>query len=147
MNGYIAARQSLKMSGNPDKSLTRHRRAFAGTVLFETASNTRNFMAALLATAATGCLEAPTEAETVARFRARMDAIRQRLLARVPAGLVRDVLSSVYDVSLHSDRQILQTVKALREADELTLSFGDLAPLWDFVIDLVRDHPPPERRG
>ena len=56
------------------------------------------------------------------------------LAAKIPDGLVRDVLCSQFDFSHHDDAQISRTLIAMRGAPALSIDFGVLSKVTADIL-------------
>lgn len=139
LHACIAAARHLTHYDTPAKTVQTYRAKLKGAGLFESAAGTRAFMASILAAMAGPGLDRmlarPDAPEQVRAFRAAADARRALLDDRLPDGLGRDVLCSLFDFSHHSDAQIARTIQALARVERHPMP--DLGILPKLTADIL----------
>ena len=135
---YLAARRQLSKYENLNKETHRWRKKFTGAGLFGDAMKMRDFvraiLVAMLGPAASAMLQTPHDPDTVASFRRAGAKVHDRLDRQLPDALLRDVLCSLFDFSLHDDGQISTTIVNLTGAPGLHFNCGEVSAITTDIL-------------
>lgn len=138
VNRYIDARAQLWKYENLTKETHRWRKKFTNAGLFGNAMQMRDFIRAILVgmlgPAAPAMLRTPHDPGTVTNFREVSTKVHDRLDAQIPDALLRDVLCSLFDFSLHNDAQISLTIVNLTGAPPLLLDGGEVSSITTDIL-------------
>lgn|GEM_PF-6404790 len=138
---YLHHTDGLRTYGNLGKERSNWRRKFSGAGLLGEPTQMRAFVCAVLLAMlgheAVTLITKALDRDTVAAFRSISARVQARLREQVPDTLIVGVLGSVFDFSLHSDRQVSATLEALSGASLAPLFSQDTGSLAKISGDIL----------
>jgi hypothetical protein len=139
---YLKQTTGLQTYGNLGKERSNWRRRFMGAGIFGEPRQMRAFVCAvllaMLGREAKIMITKATDRGTIASLRTVSARVQARMRDQVPDALVAGVLGSMFDFSMHSDRQVSTTLENLAGASlaplfkhntgEISMITGDIIP-------------------